>query len=94
MTNGKVTGVRSIELGVRDLRQSADFYAKAWALEEIAAEGDTMQFRATGGEHHILTISALRPVLLESRFWAIRRGFPAPPAAALASASRRPTDCR
>jgi catechol-2,3-dioxygenase len=35
MTKGKVTGVRSIELGVRDLQQSADFYIKVWALDEV-----------------------------------------------------------
>jgi catechol 2,3-dioxygenase len=56
MTNGRVTGVRSIELGVRDLRQSAEFYGRVWALEEVASEADTIQFRATCGEHHVLTI--------------------------------------
>ena len=40
MTNGRVTGVRSIELGVRNLQQSADFYTKAWALEEVCADGE------------------------------------------------------
>ena len=29
MTNSRVTGVRSIELGVRDLHQSAEFYTKS-----------------------------------------------------------------
>jgi len=33
MVNSRVTGVRSIELGVRDLQQSAEFYSKIWALE-------------------------------------------------------------
>ena len=56
MTNARVTGVRSIELGVRDLHQSAEFYTKVWALEEVASEGDSIHFRATGGEHHVLTI--------------------------------------
>jgi len=56
MANGRVTGVRSIELGVRDLQQSADFYAKVWALEEVSSDGDSVNFRATGGEHHVLTI--------------------------------------
>jgi catechol 2,3-dioxygenase-like lactoylglutathione lyase family enzyme len=56
MVNGRVTGVRSIELGVRDLHQSAEFYTKVWALEEVASEGNCMHFRATGGDHHVLTI--------------------------------------
>ena len=56
MINARVTGVRSIELGVRDLRQSADFYRNIWGLEEVSSEGDSIHLRATGGEHHVLTI--------------------------------------
>jgi catechol 2,3-dioxygenase-like lactoylglutathione lyase family enzyme len=67
--NSTVTGVRSIELGVRDLQQSAEFYTKIWALEEVASEGDTMHFRATGGEHHVLTIRERpKPALLGVHF--------------------------
>ena len=69
MTNGKVTGVRSIELGVRDLRQSADFYIKVWALDEVAVDGDGIHLRATGGEHHVLTIRERpKPTLLDVNF--------------------------
>ena len=65
MTNSRVTGVRSIELGVRDLHQSAEFYTKVWALEQVCSEGDGMHFRATGGEHHVLTIRERpKPALL------------------------------
>ena len=56
MTNGKVSGVRSIELGVRDLQLSVDFYTKVWALEDVGADGDGIYLRGTGGEHHVLTI--------------------------------------
>ena len=75
MANSTVTGVRSIELGVRYLHQSAEFYAKVWALEEVSAAGDTMHFRATGGEHHVLTIRE-RPQasLLGVHFAAADRG--------------------
>jgi catechol 2,3-dioxygenase-like lactoylglutathione lyase family enzyme len=75
MANSSVTGVRSIELGVRDLHQSADFYTKVWALEEVSAAGDSMHFRATGGEHHVLTIRE-RPQasLLGVHFAAADRG--------------------
>lgn len=75
MANSTVTGVRSIELGVRDLHQSAEFYTKVWALEEVSAAGDTMHFRATGGEHHVLTIRE-RPQasLLGVHFAAADRG--------------------
>jgi catechol 2,3-dioxygenase-like lactoylglutathione lyase family enzyme len=75
MTNARVTGVRSIELGVRDLHKSAEFYSKVWALEEIGAEGDSIRFRATGGEHHVLTIRERpKPALLGVHFSASDRG--------------------
>src|SRR5215472_9796749 len=74
MVNGRVTGVRSIELGVRDLAQSAEFYSRVWALEEVASEGDTMHFRATGGDHHVLTIRERpKPALLGVHFSATDR---------------------
>jgi len=67
--NRKVTGVRSIELGVRDLQQSADFYTKVWALEEVGADGDGIHLRATGGEHHVLTLRERpKPELLGVNF--------------------------
>ncbi len=69
MANSRVSGVRSIELGVRDLHKSAEFYSKVWALEEIASETDTIHFRATGGEHHVLTIRERpKPALLGVHF--------------------------
>jgi catechol 2,3-dioxygenase-like lactoylglutathione lyase family enzyme len=72
--NGKVTGVRSIELGVCDLQQSADFYIKVWALDEVAADGDGIHLRATGGEHHVLTIRERpKPTLLDVNFAAPNR---------------------
>lgn len=72
--NGKVTGVRSIEPGVCDLQQSADFYIKVWALDEVAADGDEIHLRATGGEHHVLTIRERpKPTLLGVNFAAPNR---------------------
>jgi catechol 2,3-dioxygenase-like lactoylglutathione lyase family enzyme len=74
MTQARVTGVRSIELGVRDLHQSAEFYNKVWALEEVSSEGDSMHFRATGAEHHILTIRERpNPSLLGVHFATVDR---------------------
>ena len=69
MAHGRVTGVRSIELGVRDLQQSAQFYSGVWALEEVGSEADSIHFRATGGEHHVLTIrERKKPALLGVQF--------------------------
>src|SRR3984893_12217336 len=74
MTHARVTGVRSIELGVRDLNRPAEFYSKVWALEEGASDADTIQFRATGGEHHVLTIRERpKPALLGVHFAAADR---------------------
>jgi catechol 2,3-dioxygenase-like lactoylglutathione lyase family enzyme len=74
MTAGRVSGVRSIELGVRDLHQSAAFYTKLWALEEVASDRDGIHFRATGGEHHVLTIRERpNPTLLGVHFAASDR---------------------
>jgi catechol 2,3-dioxygenase len=74
MSSGKVTGVRSIELGVRNLQKSAEFYSKVWALEEVAADGDAIHFRGTGSEHHLLTIRERpKPALLGVNFGAADR---------------------
>jgi catechol-2,3-dioxygenase len=56
MMNAKVTGVRSVELGVTDLTRATGFYSHVWGLEPIASEGDTVHLRANGAEHHIVTL--------------------------------------
>ena len=56
MTNARVTGLRSIELGVPDLERSAQFYRSVWGLEDVVADGDTVHLRGTGCEHHVVTL--------------------------------------
>ncbi len=56
MTDARIDGLRSIELGVHDLQKSAEFYRRVWALEDVAAEGDTIHLRGTGREHHVVTL--------------------------------------
>lgn len=56
MADPRVTGLRGLELAVYDINESAAFYKNAWALEEVAREGDTLYMRAAGKEHHILTL--------------------------------------
>jgi catechol 2,3-dioxygenase-like lactoylglutathione lyase family enzyme len=58
MINARVTGLRSVELGVTDLDKSAAFYRDVWGLEEVVSGGDTIHMRGTGGEHHVLTLRA------------------------------------
>ena len=36
MNNASINGLRSIELAVHDLKTSAEFYRKVWALEDVA----------------------------------------------------------
>src|SRR5262245_13230598 len=56
MTNAKVTGVRSIELGVPHLDRAAAFYSHVWGLDPVARENGTVHLRANGTEHHTVTL--------------------------------------
>ncbi|HWF97207.1 MAG TPA: VOC family protein, partial [Xanthobacteraceae bacterium] len=56
MINAKVTGLRGVELGVRDLHQSAAFYSHVWGLEPVGQQGDTIRLRGNGAEHHVVTL--------------------------------------
>jgi catechol 2,3-dioxygenase len=56
MTKARVSGIRSVELGVPDLDKTARFYTDIWGLERAAADGDTIHLRGTGAEHHVLTL--------------------------------------
>src|ERR1043166_4507671 len=56
MTNAKVTGIRSVELGVTNLDLSAAFYSHIWGLDPVVSDGDTVHLRANGSEHHIVTL--------------------------------------
>jgi catechol-2,3-dioxygenase len=56
MTTARVTGVRSVELGVTHLDRAAAFYSHVWGLEPVAADSDTIHLRANGAEHHIVTL--------------------------------------
>jgi catechol 2,3-dioxygenase len=56
MANARITGLRSVEIGVPDLERSSDFYQKVWGLEETASDQDTIHLRGTGSEHHVVTL--------------------------------------
>src|SRR6478736_3228374 len=56
MTNPRVIGVRSVELGVRNLAQSIQFYCGVWGLTEVSADAGVVHLRGTGVEHHVLTL--------------------------------------
>ena len=56
MNNARITGLRSVELGVADLDRSAAFYRDVWGLEQVVSSGDTVHMRGTNAEHHVLTL--------------------------------------
>jgi len=56
MNNARITGLRSVELGVPDLDKAAAFYRNVWGLEDVVSTGDTLHLRGTGAEHHVLTL--------------------------------------
>lgn len=56
MAQPSVSAVRGIELGVRDVVASARFYEDAWGLSAVSREGCAIHMRATGREHHALTL--------------------------------------
>lgn len=58
MSEPAVHAVRGIELAVRDIDTSARFYEEVWGLETVSREGDAVRLRATGREHHVLTLRA------------------------------------
>ena len=67
MSSPRVIALRSLQLAVTDIEASVRFYRDVWALEalpEDAADPEARRFRASGAEHHVLTLrKAARPGL-------------------------------
>ena len=62
MAEPRVHDIRGLDLAVRDLAASVDFYSRLWGLEEAAREADTVYLRATGAEHHVLALHQGRKI--------------------------------
>ncbi|HXZ07769.1 MAG TPA: VOC family protein [Paraburkholderia sp.] len=56
MSDIRVSGIRGIDLAVRDLSDSVEFYSRLWGLEEVSAGRGRVFLRATGREHHALAL--------------------------------------
>ena len=56
MSDARVTAVRSVELGVRNVESASAFYNDTWHLDPVAEENGARYFRGTGPEHHILAL--------------------------------------
>ena len=56
MTQPRVTGLRSIEYGMPDIRQAATFFEENWGLAPVATTDGAIYLRASGPEHHIAVV--------------------------------------
>jgi catechol 2,3-dioxygenase len=56
MIDAKVSGLRSVELGVTHLDRAAAFYRYVWGLEPVVSENGTIHLRGNGPEHHVVTL--------------------------------------
>ena len=56
MADPKVNGLRSIELNVFNLKDSAEFYRKAWGLDDVKLTNGAAYLRATGPNHHVVAL--------------------------------------
>lgn len=56
MTQGLVTALRGIDIGVPDLDLATQFYTGAWRLSVAARDADTVYLRGTGDAHHVLAL--------------------------------------
>jgi catechol 2,3-dioxygenase-like lactoylglutathione lyase family enzyme len=56
MSECRISGLRSIELGVTDMERSTRFYCANWGLQQVSAEEGVRYFRADGAEHHVLCL--------------------------------------
>ena len=52
----KVTGLRSVDLGVTDVAAHARFYTDTWRLTSVAERDGSIYLRGTGAYHHILAL--------------------------------------
>ncbi len=56
MALSQASGIRSIDLGVRDLEATRAFYEDAWGLKEVSRENGSVYMRATGHDHHVVAL--------------------------------------
>jgi catechol-2,3-dioxygenase len=51
-----LTGLRGVDLGVRDVAAQARFYTEVWRLSVAAERGGSVYLRGSGAYHHILAL--------------------------------------
>lgn len=55
---GRVDGLRSVDLGVTDLKSRARFYTDIWRLAPVVEHPGSVYLRGTGAYHHVLGLHA------------------------------------
>jgi len=56
LLTGDVTGLRGVDLGVRDVAMHARFYTDVWRLAVAAERDGSVYLRGSGARHHILAL--------------------------------------
>ena len=58
MADCKLSSLRSVALGVPDVRADAKFYGDVWNLEQVAEREGAVYLRGTSAHHHILALES------------------------------------
>ena len=53
-----LTGLRGVDLGVRDVAAAARFFTEVWRLSTVAEHDGAVYLRGGGAQHHILSLHA------------------------------------
>ncbi|WP_291820631.1 VOC family protein [Bosea sp. (in: a-proteobacteria)] len=69
MSRFPVTALRSVAIGTPNIALSEHFYTQVWGLEVAARQGGTIYLRATGADHHVLSLQpSAAPEILSVTF--------------------------
>ncbi len=63
---GLVNRLRSVAIGVTDVKRSIDFYTTVWGLEIVHQSENMVLLRAAGSDHHVLALLPEQPLGLVS----------------------------
>lgn len=69
--SSRVSGLRSVALSVPDLAIATDFFTRIWNLRIVERTTDATYLRATGADHHVLSLHAA-PGVAEVRHVTLR----------------------
>ena len=56
MSKARVSRLRGIALAAPKATEAVEFYVKCWGLQEVAREPGAVYLRASGSEHHVLSL--------------------------------------